>query len=39
MGMSRVYLAERGIPKRRNAEGRDASGVRTVRDLFERLFT
>jgi len=36
-GMSRVYLAERGIPKRRNPKVQTV-GVRTVNDLFERLF-
>jgi DNA repair protein RadA/Sms len=37
MGMTRVYLSERGIPKRLN---RDVQliGVRTIRDLLERVF-
>jgi predicted ATP-dependent serine protease len=40
MGMTRVYLAERGVPKRASAT-RDVQviGVRTIADLFERLFT
>jgi len=37
MGMTRVYLSERGAPKRGT---RDATviGVRTISDLFQRLF-
>src|SRR3954469_4141940 len=37
MGMTRVYLSERGIPKRLN---RDVQlvGVRTIKDLLERVF-
>jgi DNA repair protein RadA/Sms len=40
MGMTRVYLAERGAPKRVSAT-RDVQviGVRTIADLFQRLFT
>ena len=37
MGMSVAYVAERGVPKRPPA-GIRAVGVRTVRDLFERVF-
>jgi DNA repair protein RadA/Sms len=38
MGMKRVYLAERGAPKR---VGRDVElvSVKTIRDAFQRLFT
>jgi DNA repair protein RadA/Sms len=36
-GIARVYLAERGIPKRRNTRVQ-AVGVRTVTDLLGRLF-
>ncbi len=36
-GVGRVYLAERGVPKRRNAKVQTI-GVRTVQDLFGRLF-
>ncbi|MDE3152404.1 MAG: DNA repair protein RadA, partial [Gemmatimonadota bacterium] len=36
-GVRRVYLAERGIPKRRNARV-EAVGVRTVEELFARVF-
>jgi DNA repair protein RadA/Sms len=37
MGMKRVYLAERGVPKR---TGRDVEliGVQTIQDLLRRLF-
>ena len=53
MGMRRVYLGERGLPKRftppgerspggaqRSGQARDAEliGVRTIQDLFQRLF-
>ncbi|HKW46987.1 MAG TPA: DNA repair protein RadA [Gemmatimonadaceae bacterium] len=40
MGMTRVYLAERGAPKRVSA-ARDVevTGIRTITDLFQRLFT
>jgi DNA repair protein RadA/Sms len=39
MGMTRVYLAERGVPKR-GATTRDVQivGVRTIAELFQRLF-
>jgi DNA repair protein RadA/Sms len=37
MGMTRAYLAERGVPSRKTS-GIQAVGVRTVRDLFERVF-
>jgi DNA repair protein RadA/Sms len=39
MGMTRVYVAERGVPKRLSAS-RDVEviGVRTIADLFQRLF-
>ena len=39
MGMTRVYLAERGVPKRITAS-RDVQvvGVRTIAELFQRLF-
>jgi DNA repair protein RadA/Sms len=37
MGMTRAYLAERGVPSRAT-KGIQAIGVRTVRDLFERVF-
>jgi len=36
-GIARVYLAERGLPKRRNPRVQSV-GVRTVHDLFARLF-
>ena len=40
MGMHRVFVAERGVPKRPGAS-RDVQvvGVRTIADLFQRLFT
>jgi DNA repair protein RadA/Sms len=38
MGMTRVYLAERGVPKRL-ARDVELVGVRTIRDVFQRLFT
>ncbi len=37
MGMSVAYLAERGVPKR-VTPGIRVVGVRTVRELFERVF-
>ncbi len=37
MGMSRVYLSERSVP-RRPTRDIEAVGVRTIRELFERLF-
>jgi DNA repair protein RadA/Sms len=39
MGMTRVYVAERGVPKRAAAT-RDVQviGVRTIAELFQRLF-
>ena len=39
MGMTRVYVAERGVPKRSGAN-RDLHviGVRTIGELFQRLF-
>jgi DNA repair protein RadA/Sms len=37
MGMTRAYMAERGVPKR-GTRDIQVVGVRTVTDLFERLF-
>jgi len=37
MGMTTAYLAERAVPKRVPRELR-AVGVRTISDLFERVF-
>ena len=39
MGMTQVYVAERGVPKRAAAT-RDVqvTGVRTIAELFQRLF-
>jgi DNA repair protein RadA/Sms len=37
MGMTTAYVAERGVPKR-GARDIRAVGVRTVRELFERVF-
>jgi DNA repair protein RadA/Sms len=37
MGMTRAYMAERGVPKRATRDIQTV-GVRTVADLFERLF-
>jgi DNA repair protein RadA/Sms len=37
MGMTVAYLAERGVPRRPPAGIRPV-GVRTVRELFERVF-
>ena len=40
MGMTRVYLAERGVPKRVSAtHDVQVIGVRNIADLFQRLFT
>ncbi len=36
-GIARVYMAERGVPRRRNARV-ETIGVRTIHDLFTRLF-
>ena len=38
MGMKRVFLAERGIPRRISRDV-ELVGVRTIRDLFQRMFT
>ncbi|HEY2376281.1 MAG TPA: DNA repair protein RadA [Gemmatimonadaceae bacterium] len=39
MGMTRVYVAERGVPKRVAATREtQVIGVRTIADLFQRLF-
>jgi DNA repair protein RadA/Sms len=38
MGMKRVYLAERGVPRRMPRDV-ELIGVRTIRELFQRLFT
>ena len=38
MGMTTGYVAERGVP-RRAPSGIHAVGVRTVRELFERIFS
>src|SRR4051812_1009128 len=38
MGMTVAYMAERGVPRRAPA-GIRAVGVRTIADLFDRLFT
>jgi DNA repair protein RadA/Sms len=38
MGMKRVYMAERAIPKR-VARDVDLVAVRTIRDTFQRVFT
>jgi hypothetical protein len=35
--MTTAYMAERGIPKR-EAKGIEVVGVRTIGDLFGRLF-
>jgi predicted ATP-dependent serine protease len=37
MGMRRAFLAERGVP-RRAVRDIEVIGVRTVGELFERLF-
>ncbi len=38
MGMKRVYLAERGVPKRISRDI-EVVGVRTIQDLLRQLFT
>jgi DNA repair protein RadA/Sms len=38
MGMTRVFVAERGVPKRGSTRATDVVGVRTVPDLLRRLF-
>ena len=38
MGMRRVYVAERAVP-RRGVRDVDVIGVRTIADLFQRLFS
>ena len=38
LGMSRVFVSERGVPRRGGA-GVGVTPVRTVRDLFQQLFT
>jgi len=38
MGMTRVYLAERGMPKRA-AKGIELVGVRTIHDMLKRVFS
>ena len=38
MGMKHVYLAERGVPKHKHRDV-ELVGVRTIRELFQRLFT
>jgi DNA repair protein RadA/Sms len=37
MGMTKAYLAERGIPKR-PTRGIEIIGVRTISDVFRHLF-
>jgi hypothetical protein len=37
MGMRRVFLAERGVP-RRGVRDVEIVGVRTIQDLLQRLF-
>lgn len=37
MGMRRVYLSERAVPKRPNRDVQ-VVGMRTIAELFERLF-
>ena len=37
LGMQRIYLAERGVPKRVTREI-DVIGVKTIGDLFQRVF-
>ncbi|MDB4908450.1 MAG: repair protein RadA [Gemmatimonadetes bacterium] len=39
MGMTTVYLSERGVPKRGAGRGVKMVGVRTISDLFQKLFT
>jgi DNA repair protein RadA/Sms len=38
LGMRRIYLAERGVPKR-NSREIEVVGVRTIGDLFRLVFT
>jgi DNA repair protein RadA/Sms len=38
MGMTRVYLAERGMPKRAG-KGIELIGVRTIQDMLKRVFS
>jgi DNA repair protein RadA/Sms len=38
MGLRRAYVAERSVPKR-GTRDIQVVGVRTIRDLFERLFS
>ena len=38
MGIQRVYLAERGMPKR-VPRGVELIGVRTIQDALRKLFT
>jgi len=38
MGMTRVFVAERGVPKRPAAKELEVVGVRTIGELFQRLF-
>jgi DNA repair protein RadA/Sms len=38
MGMKRVYLSERGVPKRKHRDV-ELVGVRTIQDLLRRIFT
>jgi DNA repair protein RadA/Sms len=38
MGMQRVYLAERGMPKRVARGEVELVGIRTIQDLLRRLF-
>jgi DNA repair protein RadA/Sms len=39
MGMTRVFVAERGVPKRSSSRPAEIVGVRTVPELLRRLFT
>ena len=39
MGMTRVYVAERAVPKRAATRDVEVIGVRTISELFQRLFT
>jgi DNA repair protein RadA/Sms len=38
MGMTRVFLAERGVPRRGTTRDVHVVGVRTIAELFQRLF-
>jgi hypothetical protein len=38
MGLRRVYVGERGVPKRLSRDV-ELIGVRTIQDLLRRLFT